>query len=586
MKAMALFHAIDQLRSRQYFTKNTAFKATIRKKILAGFIVVIALVVMMSAFTYFKVDELTVTSQAMMKESLYQVGLVEELAIDVANEAVAMRGFIITDALADVAAFEEARKYGDDKIIKLDKVLSSEKSRTFLETLKKEKGAYDAIATKIINAKRANNMEQVGISLKQADQPYNNSMSAAKYLIVAVKEHVNIEGENNKQQASRVEMMLVIVSLLVAGISVLISIYISRGISRPATVIAHIAAEIAAGNLVLDDVAVQSSDEMGQLGDSFNRMKTNLRGLIQKVSNSAEQVAASSQHLTASADQSAQTATQVVSTISDVAQGAELQLAAVYETAQIVQHMSDSIQQIATHASSVALKSAQASETATEGGKAVDKVVSQMAQIKQTVNSSAQVVAKLGEHSNEIGQIISTISGIASQTNLLALNAAIEAARAGENGRGFAVVADEVRKLAEQSQAAAKKIATLIGEIQGDTNMAVVAMKAGNSEVNAGTELVGAAGKAFQDIAAIVIAVTNQVKEISTAIQGMAGGSQQIVTSVQKIDVLSRKASSEAQTVSVATLEQSATLEEIASSSQTLAKMAYDLQEVVNQFRI
>ena len=59
------------------------------------------------------------------------------------------------------------------------------------------------------------------------------------------------------------------------------------------------------------------------------------------------------------------------------------------------------------------------------------------------------------------------------------LNAAIEAARAGEQGRGFAVVAEEVRKLAEQSQEAAKKIAILISEIQGDTNKAVIAMDSG-----------------------------------------------------------------------------------------------------------
>ena len=570
----------------QKFTKDFSFKMTIRKKILSSFIVVITLVVMMSAFTYFKVDELNASSQEMMKESLYQVGLVEELTIDVATEAVTMRGFIFTEALSDVAAFEEARKYGDDKITKLETVLSSEKSRDLLATLKKEKGTYDGIAIKTINAKRANNIEQVGVSMKQADQPYNNSMSAAKYLILAVKEQVNLEGENNTQKAIRVQMILVFVSLLVGGISILISIYISRGVSRPATIIARLAVEIADGNLKVDDITVKSADEMGQLGDSFNRMKTNLRGLIQTVSVSAQQVAASSQHLTAGAEQSAQSANQVASSISSVAQGAEMQLEAVSETAQIVQQMSDAIQQIATNANSVAFKSAETAEMATEGGNSVAKAVSQMTQIKKTVNSSAQVVTKLGKHSDEIGKIIGTISGIASQTNLLALNAAIEAARAGENGRGFAVVADEVRKLAEQSQEAAKKIGTLIREIQDDTKIAVVAINVGDNEVNVGTELVGAAGKAFQDIAVLVIAVTDQVQEITTAIQAMASGSQQIVTSVQKIDVLSRTASCQAQTVSAATQEQSATVEEIASSSQELATMAYDLQAVVNRFRL
>ena len=585
MKPMAMLQAFYPFKRIRYLKDNMSFKTTIRKKILGGFIIVIALVVLMSAFTYFKVDELNTSSQEMTKESLYHVGLVEELAIDVANEAVAMRGFIFTNSLADVAAFDEARKYGDDKIIKLDKVLSSEKARAFLETLKKEKGAYDAIATKTINAKRANNIDEVGVNMKQADQPYNNSMTTVKYLILAVKEDVKLEAEYNTQKASGVQTILVIVSLLVGALSVLISIYISRGISRSTMILAREAAEIADGYLGSDDIVVKSSDEIGQLGASFNKMKTNLRDLIKKVSVAAQQVAASSQHLTASADLSAQTANQVTCSVADVAQDADMQLVAINETAQIVQQMFHGIQQIAANANSVVLKSTQATETATAGGEAVFNAVNQMSRIKQTVNSSAQVVTKLGEHSNEIGKIVDTISGIASQTNLLALNAAIEAARAGDNGRGFAVVADEVRKLAEQSQTAAKQIAKLIGEIQGDTNKAVVAMKDGNNEVNVGTELVDAAGKAFQDIVILVIAVTSQVKEITTSIQGMSCSSQQIVSSVEKIDVLSRKASCVAQSVSVATQEQSATMEEIASSSQILAKMAYELQEAINLFR-
>lgn len=588
MKLMTRIQAIFPLKAIKIksLQHSPSLKTTIGKKISGGFIIVIALVVMMSAFTYFTVDELNTSSQELTKENLYQIELVEELTIDIANTAASMRGFIISGTLADVAIFEESRKYGDDKVIKLEKALDTETSRNFLVTLKKEKAAYDDVAIKIINAKRANNIDQVTVIMKQSEQPYNNSMSAAKYLIASVKEHARSEMESNTSKTAQVQLILVIVSLLVSAISIVISVYISRGISKPANIIAQAAAEIADGNLSLDDVTVQSSDEIGQLGNSFNKMKINLRELLLKVSVSAQQVAASSQQLTASADHSSEAANLVTCAISDVAQGAEMQLIAVSKTSQGVQQLSDSIYQIASNANHVALKSAQASETATTGGQSVAKAVSQMAQIKHTVTTSAEVVTKLGTHSNQIGEIIGTISGIASQTNLLALNAAIEAARAGENGRGFAVVAEEVRKLAEQSQGAAKKIAQLIGEIQDDTNKAVIAMKEGTNEVNTGAELVDTAGKAFQDIAVLIVEVSDQVKGISTEIQQMASGSQQIVSSVNEIDTVSKKTAIEAQTVSAATQEQSASMEEIAASSQTLAKMAYDLQEVVSQFRL
>jgi methyl-accepting chemotaxis protein len=55
----------------------------------------------------------------------------------------------------------------------------------------------------------------------------------------------------------------------------------------------------------------------------------------------------------------------------------------------------------------------------------------------------SQVVAtmeQISASSRKIAEIIGVIDGIAFQTNILALNAAVEAARAGEQGRGFAVV--------------------------------------------------------------------------------------------------------------------------------------------------
>ena len=66
----------------------------------------------------------------------------------------------------------------------------------------------------------------------------------------------------------------------------------------------------------------------------------------------------------------------------------------------------------------------------------------------------------------------------------------------------------------------------------------------------------------------------------------MAAGSQQIVGSVKRIEVLGKKSAGETHSVSAAAEEQLAAMEEIASSSQALAKLAQDLQSAVTGFRL
>jgi methyl-accepting chemotaxis protein len=381
-------------------------------------------------------------------------------------------------------------------------------------------------------------------------------------------------------------------SMLLSGIMLLIgtflSIFLSRMITKPVIKATFALDHMAAGDYrtIIDQTLLSRTDEFGGMGQSLLKLGDNMRQLIGQIVMKSEQLAASSEELTASAEQSALAANQVAESITEVATSADQQLSVAHETSMVVQQMSTSIQQISTTANEAAEQSAKAADKAKAGNESVDKAVNQMVHIEKTVTSSAQVVAKLGERSKEIGQIVDTISGIAGQTNLLALNAAIEAARAGEQGRGFAVVAEEVRKLAEQSQDAAKKIAALIGEIQEDTDKAVAAMNNGTREAKLGAEVVNTSGQVFQEISAMVTLGSNQMKEISVAVEQMARGSQQIVNSVNQIDELSKKASGEAQTVSAATEEQSASMEEIASSSQALAHLAMDLREAVSKFQI
>lgn len=469
----------------------------------------------------------------------------------------------------------------------IEKSALDSKTRELLAEMKASMQKYRVARGQVIElASQNKNAEAYAIYVSSVDPLAEESINKIRALSdhsAKIAEQMDADIQESSAKATQITIGFMLVMFVLLGLS---GLFIARMITKPLQVMVSVCKELAAGDFRDRPRQVLRKDEIGQLADVLVSMRGSLRTLLKQVNESAEQVAASSEELTASAEQSAQAVTQVAGSINDVAQGAEKQLKAVDETSAVVEQMSAGIQQAAASSNQVAEHSAQAAGKAKEGNASVEKAVSQMVHIEETVNNSAQIVANLGERSKEIGQIVDTISGIAGQTNLLALNAAIEAARAGEQGRGFAVVADEVRKLAEQSQEAAKQIATLISEIQGDTDKAVVAMDEGTREVKVGTEVVTTAGKAFEEIATLVTNVSEQVKEISAAMQQMAGGSQQIVESVQTIDNLSKTVVGEAQTVSAATEEQSASMEEIASSSQSLAKLAQDLQTAVSHFRV
>lgn len=379
--------------------------------------------------------------------------------------------------------------------------------------------------------------------------------------------------------------LLLTLSLLSILVVIGVTFMAAKRITKPIENLTSELGLVAAGNLTVQ-IKEEGKDEIAAMAAGFNKMVQNLRSLIVQVHSSAEQMAASSQQLTASAHESAQASNQVAGSITDIAQGSALQLNAVATTAKAVEKMTYDSEQTVTRAAQAAEKSTQATEKAKSSGLSIDKAVSQMQLIEKTVQVSASVVSNLGARSKEIGEIVSTISAIAGQTNLLALNAAIEAARAGEQGRGFAVVAEEVRKLAEQSQEAAKQIAFLIGEIQGDTAKAVSAMADGTKEVSLGAAVIKDSGSSFREIETLVMEISSQMAEISSAMEDLNGETHSILTSVNTIDKLSKKAAAEAETVSAATEEQSASMEEIASASQNLATIAQSLQKAINRFQI
>lgn len=470
---------------------------------------------------------------------------------------------------------------------KVDSLIVDEKGSDMLGKIKNIRTKYEAARSHVLAlaAKRQNEEAYRDYLLTVA--PLNREYAAALQELADYYQDLSLQMNRDSSAAEEhAGLVLSLLAVLVLALLAVLGLAVVKGITAPLQAMVKACEDLASGDFRDKPRQILQNDEIGQLAAALYAARSNLQKAFRQVTESAEQVAASAQQLTASAEQSATAITQVAESVSNVAAGAEKQLYTVDESSVIVEAMGASLQNTIEHANRSVENSRQATDQAGAGSIAVEKAVEQMAHIEKTVNNSAAVVGKLGERSKEIGQIVDAISGIAGQTNLLALNAAIEAARAGEQGRGFAVVAEEVRKLAEQSQEAAKQIAGLIKEIQGDTEQAVLAMDQGTRDVKVGTQVVDDAGQTFTQIRQLVEDMSEQGQAIFNSIQEIEAGNQMIVSSVKDIDEISKQAVEETQTVSAATEEQSASMQEIASSSQSLAHMAQELQAAVNQFKI
>jgi methyl-accepting chemotaxis protein len=315
--------------------------------------------------------------------------------------------------------------------------------------------------------------------------------------------------------------------------------------------------KFAEGDLTVS-LKVDREDEIGKLNSGFNKAVSNVRNLITEVNQAI--------HATASAS------AQISSSSEEMAAGAQEQSSQSSEVAAAVEQMTKTIVETTKNSSNAAKAAKNSGDIAHEGGKVVHETIEGMNKIAEVVKKSASTVQTLGNSSDQIGEIIQVIDDIADQTNLLALNAAIEAARAGEQGRGFAVVADEVRKLAERTTKATKEIATMIKQIQRDTEGAVISMKEGTQEVEKGKELADRAGESLKQIIKGAEEVVDMASQVATASERQSDTAEQISKSIEAMSNVAH--------------ESATGLQQIAHASEDLNRLTLNLQELISKFNI
>ncbi|MED4285349.1 methyl-accepting chemotaxis protein [Priestia megaterium] len=375
----------------------------------------------------------------------------------------------------------------------------------------------------------------------------------------------------------------IIVTIVILILAIVITYFVVAAIIRPINRLKAISEKVANGDLA-QTVEIKSQDELGKLGESFNKMIYSLREMVHSITNTSVNLASSSEELSASTEENVSSIRQISESIQEISNGSNDQLRSTNTVSKVINDISEDINRMGTNIDSVTNATLDTSKKANDGVGVINEAIKQINVVKETASNTEKDFNILVEKAHEIMKFNEIISDIAQQTNLLSLNAAIEASHAGDKGKGFAVVADEIRKLAEESRDAAKQIGFLIENIQTSVTNASVSMSDSVSSVESGSEKVLEAGKTFEDIVQQINELSVSMKEISTFATNIGQGTEEMVQSFTEISNVSEEITSSIDNVASVTEQQNASMEDISKASESLTRMAEELKDLISHF--
>ncbi|MFB6468573.1 methyl-accepting chemotaxis protein [Cytobacillus sp. Hz8] len=376
-----------------------------------------------------------------------------------------------------------------------------------------------------------------------------------------------------------------LISLIIT--TVIAQLFISGIVIKPLKTLLAATKKIAAGDLSVElEHTKRGNDEISELAEGFQQMTSHLRSVVRNINETTNHIAAAVEQLATNSDNTATVSEQISAAIQGVASGSEEQASGIERIASAMDIVSNEIDDISENTRTINELSQANTKIAENGVEAVDRTVNQMGSIQNSVSESDSSILVLQERSKEIGQFLTVITNIAEQTNLLALNAAIEAARAGESGKGFAVVAEEVRKLAEESSQSAQQIAVLVNEIQNQTKTSVDTMKQVIEEVQLGINMTTDTKDIFHHISKSMLDMNGQVQNILEGSQKIFDSTHVVTSEVGEVSSIAQQNSQNSMSVSAASQEQLAAIEEVSTSTKELAKIAENLQALSAKFQV
>jgi methyl-accepting chemotaxis protein len=532
---------------------------TIGKKIGGGFAFTVAIFVIVSIVSYLAVGTL-IENAKMVTHTERVLHDLSDILSDLQDAETGQRGYIITGEERYLEPYYRALK-------------STEQDIKVVRDLTKDNPAQqkrlDALAL-VIENKYAELKESI-------DLRKNKGFDAALQVVITdkgkkvmddirkimtdmqneEKDLLKKRDAENRAVEQKTKLTIIAGTLFSMVLVSIFGFFIIRGITRPLSQVTEVIGKIsdvdlqslsaemkalAQGDLTrrltitTQPITVGVQDEIGQMGQAFNRSIASLQEIGDTFNNTITSLHAFAETTREATNDITTATSEILSVTTEQASMSSEQSAAVSETTSTLQEVRQTAEQASERARQVVDIAQESTRISDEGIMSVQSTLEGMNKIKEQVGTIAETILSLSEQTQQIGEIIATVNDIADQSNLLALNAAIEAARAGEAGKGFAVVAGEVRGLAEQSRQATAQVKDILGEIQKAANTAVMVTEEGTKRAESGVLLAQTTGEAIRSIRDRIQQVAQSAQQVAVSTKQQLAGMDQIVTAMASID--------------------------------------------------
>jgi len=478
-------------------------RLTIRTKLLGSYGILIALMVVVATLGILRLQEAAARTDAMYVENVQGVQhalLTNQAMIASAREE--KRAFLEPEGATRTRLIAESRAWMSDaeqSMVAYEATYDSEADRLQWEAVVAEVNPVIAARHHVLDLlEQGQYAEALEASVVMG--PAIASMNAALTQTAGFNEQLAADAvQTAATMAASARTLMIALTFIAAAAGLALGWWISRGITSGVSKMGRAAQGIAGGDLE-QDVSVSSKDEIGDMAQSFGRMKGYLAGMA----TAAERIADGDM------------------TVEVVPQSSKDALGNSFK------QMVDNLNDVLTRAqqTSVELSSAKAElETVSdEAARATTEVARASSQVAEGTNQQAQAVTEINESVTELSRMIAQVTADASRQSDAIEEAARLSAEVASSSEQMARGAQTASQGAQAASTTAKEGAQSVqATVEGITRL--------QEKMDAASQEIGTLGDRSQEIGKIVaviqdIAAQTNLLALNAAIEAARAGEQ------------------------------------------------------------